>query len=79
MKLKVKKKQHFWHIMLYYYKKRKIATEMQIKICVVYGECAVIDQMHQKWLVKFLAGDFSLDDTPWLVDQLKMITLELRH
>ena len=79
MKLKVKKKQHFWHIMLHYYKKRKIATEMQIKICAVYGECAVIDQMHQKWLVKFLAGDFSLDDTPWLVDQLKMITLELRH
>ena len=24
-------------------------------------------------------GDFSLDDAPWLVDQLKMIALELRH
>ena len=79
MKLKVKKKQYFWHIMLYYYKKSKIAAEMQIKICAVYGESAVTDQMHQKWLAKFLAGDFSLDDAPWLVDQLKMIALELRH
>ena len=52
---------------------------MQIKICAVYGEGSVTDQMHQKWLVKFLAGDFSLDDAPWLVDQLKMIALELRH
>ena len=32
------------------------------KICVVYGEGAVIDQMCQKWSAKFCAGDFSLDD-----------------
>ena len=38
---------------------------MQKKICAVYGEGAVTDQMCQKWFAKFPAGDFSLDDTPW--------------
>ena len=40
-------KQHFQHIMLYYFKKCKIATETQKKICVV-CEGAVTDQMCQK-------------------------------
>ena len=42
----------------------KIATEMQKKICAVYGEGAVIDQTCQKWSAKFRVGDFSLDDVP---------------
>ena len=46
--------QHFWHIMLYYFKKGKNATETQKKICVVYGEGAATDQMCQKWFVKLL-------------------------
>ena len=46
-------KWHFGHIMLYYFKKGKNATEMQKKICAVYGEGAVTDQMCQKWFVKF--------------------------
>ena len=58
------KKQHFRHIMLYHFKKGKNATEMQIKICAVYGEGAVTDRMCQKWLANFRAGDFSLDDAP---------------
>ena len=33
-----------------YFKKGKNTTEMQKKICAVYGEGAVIDRMHQKWL-----------------------------
>ena len=56
--------QYFWHIMLYYVKKGKNATEMQKKICVVHGEGAVTDWMCQKWFVKFHAGDFSLNDAP---------------
>ena len=59
------KKQHFRHIMLYYFKKGKNATETQKKICAVYGEGAVTDQTCQKWFEKFHAGDFSLDDAPW--------------
>ena len=35
--------QHFWHIMLYYFKKDKTVTEMQKKICAMYGEGAVTD------------------------------------
>ena len=58
--------QHFQHIMLYYLKKGKNATEMQKRICAVYGEGAVTDQTWQKWFVKFHAGDFSLDNAPWL-------------
>ena len=34
------------------------------KICAVYGEGAVTDQMRQKWFAKFHAGNFSLDDAP---------------
>ena len=41
----------FQHMMLYYFKKGKNATETQEKICAVYGEGAVTDQMHQKWFV----------------------------
>ena len=58
--------QHFQHIMLYYFKKCKNTTEMWTKICAVYGEGAVIYQTCQKWLVKFVAGDFSVDDAPQL-------------
>ena len=57
-------KQHFQHIMLYYFKKGKYATETQKKICAVCGEGAVTDQTRQKWFSKFHGGDFSLDDAP---------------
>ena len=52
--------------MLYYFKKGKNTTEMQKKIFAVYGEGAVTDWRCPKWFVKFRAGDFSLDDAPWL-------------
>ena len=51
--------------MPYYFKKGKGAAEMQKKTCAVYGEGAVTNRTCQKWFVKFHAGDFSLDDTPW--------------
>ena len=66
--------------MLYYFKKGKNATEMQKKICVVYGEGAVTDWTCQKWFAKFRAWDFSLDNAPWLgrpveVDSAQIETL----
>ena len=72
--------QHFWHIMLYYFKKGKNTNEMQKKDCVMCGEGAVADRMCQKWFLKFCAGDFSLDNTPWLgrpveVDSCQIETL----
>ena len=56
--------QHLQHIMLYYFKKGKNATEMLKEICAVYREGAVTDLTCQKWFAKFHAGDFSLDDAP---------------
>ena len=35
--------QHFWCIMLYYFKKGKNAIETQKKNCAMYGEGAVTD------------------------------------
>ena len=58
--------QHFWHIMLYYFKRGKNATEMQKKICAVSGEGAITGQTYQKWFAKFHAGDLSLDDAQQL-------------
>ena len=52
--------------MLYYFKKSKNATEMQKKICAVYGEVSMTDGTCQKWFVKFRAGDLSLDDAQQL-------------
>ena len=46
--------QHFWCIMLNYFKKGKNATEMQKKNCTVYSEGTVTDQMCQKWFAKLL-------------------------
>ena len=44
--------QHFWCILLYYFKKGKNATETDKKdLC---GEGAVTDRTCQKWLVEFL-------------------------
>ena len=40
--------QHFWHIMLNYFKKGKNATEMQKMIFAVYGEGVVTGGMCQK-------------------------------
>ena len=55
-------KQHFHHILLYYFKKGNDAAEMHKKICAVHGEGAVTERMCQKWFAKFHAGDFLLDD-----------------
>ena len=48
--------------LLYYLKGGKNAIEMQKTIWAVYGECAVTDQMCQKWLAKFCAGYFLLNN-----------------
>ena len=53
--------------MLYYLNKYKNEAEMQKeKIYAVYWEGAVTDLTCQKWSAKLCAGDFSLNDVPWL-------------
>ena len=72
--------------MLYYFKNGKNATETQEKVCAVYGEDAVSDQMCQKWFTKFCAKDFSLDYVPQLSrpvevdrDQIKTLIENNQH
>ena len=69
--------QHFQHIMLYYFKKIKSATETQKKICAVYEK--VTDETHQKWFVKFCTGDFLPETLHCWVDELKLTEIKLRH
>ena len=60
-----KKHNIFCILCFYYFKEGKNATEMQEKICAVYGEGAGMYRMCQKWFVKFCIADFWLDDAPW--------------
>ena len=60
-----RKKQPFWHIMLYYFKKGKNATEMPKEISAVYGEGAEANRTCQNWFATFRAGGILLDDAPW--------------
>ncbi|XP_032690457.1 histone-lysine N-methyltransferase SETMAR-like [Odontomachus brunneus] len=57
-------KLHFRHILLYYFKKGKRATEAHRKICGVYGDDALTERAAQKWFAKFHSGDTSLEDGP---------------
>ena len=63
----------------YYFKKGKNTTEMQTKICAVYGKGAVTDRMCQKWFVNFCAGDFLLDDAPQSSRPVEVDRIKLRH
>ena len=56
---------HFQNLMLYYFKKGKITTEMQKEMCAVYREDAVTDRTCQKWFAKVCAGAFLLDGALW--------------
>ena len=67
--------QHFKHIILYYFKKGKNATETQKKNCAVYGEGAVTDRTCQKWFAKFCTGDSSQLGKPVEVDNDQIETL----
>jgi len=62
--------------MLYYFKEDKNTTEMQKKMCALYGEDAVTDQKYQKCFAKFCPRDTSLDDgRPVAVDSDQFETL----
>ena len=73
-------KQHFWHVILYHFKKgKKNTTKTQIRFVQYMEKVAVIDRMYQKWLAKFCAGDFSLNDSPWLGRLVEVIAIKSRH
>ncbi|EZA52196.1 hypothetical protein X777_08709 [Ooceraea biroi] len=55
-------KEHFRHLMLFYYRKGKNASQATNSICSVYGEGALAERTVHKWFAKFRAGEFNLKD-----------------
>ena len=53
---------HCRHLMLFFYRKGKNATQTANKICAVYGDGAIADRTVRKWFARFKAGDFNLED-----------------
>lgn len=59
-----KRSEHFRHILLFYFRKGKNATQAYKKLCAVYGDEALKERQCQYWFAKFRSGDFSLKDEP---------------
>ncbi|GFY23755.1 mariner Mos1 transposase [Trichonephila clavipes] len=57
-------KQHFRHILLFYYRKGKNAVQAGKKLTDVYGEGVLTVRQCQNWCVKFRSGDFDVEDAP---------------
>nr|KAF6374223.1 hypothetical protein mPipKuh1_009456 [Pipistrellus kuhlii] len=55
-------KEHFRHILLFYFCKGKNASQAHKKLCAVYGDEALKERQCQNWFAKFRSGDFSLKD-----------------
>ena len=72
-------KQYFQHMILHHFKKGKNVTGMQKKICTVYREGAMTDQMCQDWFMKFYATDFLLHSIHSWADYLKLMAIKSMH
>ncbi|OAD62868.1 Histone-lysine N-methyltransferase SETMAR [Eufriesea mexicana] len=51
---------HFGHILSFYFRKGKNASQARKKLCAVYGNEAFKERQCQNWFAKFHSGDFSL-------------------
>ena len=49
----VDRKQHFRHILLFYYQKGKNAVQARRKICAVHGEDVLTERQCQNWFNSF--------------------------
>ncbi|GFX38104.1 HTH_48 domain-containing protein [Trichonephila clavipes] len=59
-------KQHFRHILLFYYRKDKNAVQARKKLTDVYGEGVLTVRQCQNWFAKFRSGNFDFEDAPRL-------------
>ncbi|GFU28733.1 histone-lysine N-methyltransferase SETMAR [Trichonephila clavipes] len=57
-------KQHFRHILLFYYRKGKNAVQDRNKLTDVYGEGVLTVRQCQNWFAKFRSGSFDVEDAP---------------
>ncbi|KZC12787.1 Histone-lysine N-methyltransferase SETMAR, partial [Dufourea novaeangliae] len=55
-------KQHFRHILLFYYRKGKTAVQARKKLSDVYGEDVLTERQCQNWFAKFRSGNFDVAD-----------------
>ena len=58
---------------------QKTHTHTHTKICAVYGEGAVTNQMCQKWFAKFRSGAFLLDQAPRSGRPVEVIVIKSRQ
>ncbi|GFU34524.1 histone-lysine N-methyltransferase SETMAR [Trichonephila clavipes] len=57
-------KQHFRHILLFYYRKSKNAVQTRKKLTNVYGKGMLTVRQCQNWFAKFRSGNFAVEDAP---------------
>ncbi|GFU33507.1 histone-lysine N-methyltransferase SETMAR [Trichonephila clavipes] len=57
-------KQHFRHILLFYYRKGKNAVQARKKLPDVYGEGVLTIRQCQNWFAKFRSGNCDVEDAP---------------
>ena len=55
-------KEHYRHILLFYFRKGKNASQARKKLCALYGDEALKERQCQNWFDKFRSSDFSLKD-----------------
>ncbi len=55
-------KQHFRHILLFYYRKGKNAVQARKKSVDVLGEDVLTERQYQNWFAKFRSGNFDVED-----------------
>ena len=55
-------KEHYRHILLFYFRKEKNASQTRKKLRAVYGDEALKERQCQNCFDKFRSGDFSLED-----------------
>jgi len=57
-------KEHFRHILLYYFRKGKNADQLAKNLRDLYGDNALKERQYRNCFTKFRSGDFSLEDEP---------------
>lgn len=55
-------KEHFRHILLFYFRRGKTAANVHRKLCAVYGTDAITERACQIWYKKFKSGNFEVQD-----------------
>ena len=67
-------KEHYRHILLFYFRKGKNASQAHKKLCAVYSDEALKERQCQNWFYKFRSADFSLKNKKWSALVLQLMT-----